>query len=225
MKQISTIVAPPNDQSPEELALRARDGSLAAFADLVRLFEGRLINFLLRRVPTAQDAEDLAQEAFVRAWTHIADYDPRWRFSTWLFTIASRLAISQQRRAALVRPAHEALVNAQRGLEPEHAGDAMITREAFDLVWQIAEQKLSRDQISALWLRYAEDCSIGEIATILRKSQVGVRVMLFRARQTISAAVAEPRDASRTSQQLPAKVAKLFAVGPAEDEQLVGEPA
>ncbi|MEE8146382.1 MAG: sigma-70 family RNA polymerase sigma factor, partial [Longimicrobiales bacterium] len=76
------------------LVSRAQTGSLSSFAELVARFEGRLFNFLLRRTRCVADAEDLAQDTFVRAWQRIRRYDPRWRFSTWLFTIAHRLAVT-----------------------------------------------------------------------------------------------------------------------------------
>ena len=76
------------------LVSRAQHGSLPCFAELVKRFEGRLFNFLVRRTVTTHDAEDLVQDAFVRAWQRIDQYDPRWQFSTWLFTIANRLAIT-----------------------------------------------------------------------------------------------------------------------------------
>ena len=84
--------------TPEELALEAQQGSVAAYSELVRVFEGRLYNFLLRRVGSAADAEDLTQEAFLRAWQRLGTYRPKWRFSTWLFTIAFRLAVDESRR-------------------------------------------------------------------------------------------------------------------------------
>lgn len=173
--------------------MRAKEGSLAAYTRLVGQFEGRLYNFLLRRVSTPSDAEDLTQEALIRAWTHIASYDTRWRFSTWLFTIASRLAISKQRHDSLHRPAREAIARTRSPFEQRDIGAEVDRREQFEELWTVAEETLTRPQLTALWLRYAEDCSIGEIATILRKSQVGVRVMLFRTRQSLLARMNKTR--------------------------------
>ena len=63
--------------TPEQLAIRAQRGSLEAFGRLVALFEGRLFNFLLRRVGSRVDAEDLTQETFLRAWRRIRSYRSR----------------------------------------------------------------------------------------------------------------------------------------------------
>jgi DNA-directed RNA polymerase specialized sigma24 family protein len=78
----------------------------------------------------------------------------------------------------------------------EEEGDQRLsTREQFDRLWLVAEAKLNHEQRTALWLRYAEGLSVGEIATILGRSQVGVRVLLFRVRQTLIAHLAPEADA------------------------------
>lgn len=183
--------------TPEELATRAQRGSLACYGELVTRFEGRLYNFLLRRTGSASEAEELAQEALVRAWERIASYDRRWRFSTWLFTIASRMAVSRHReltrgrsRAIAAMEARETYV--AQGNE-QHPGASTEMKDEFAHVWRLAEATLNAEQLTGLWLRYAEDMSISDIATVLRRTQVGVRVMLFRARQSVLAAVQEQR--------------------------------
>lgn len=181
-------VSPSNEiatWTPEQLAVRAADGCLASFGELVNQFQGRLYNFLLRRVSSASEAEDLTQESFVRAWERIKSYDPQWRFSTWLFTIGSRLAVSRHRSVSRAKPHIQRWADERRAFHEEDADHRLSTREQFDRLWLVAEQKLSHEQRTALWLRYAEGLSIGEIATILARSQVGVRVMLFRVRQTL----------------------------------------
>ena len=91
--------------SDEELAVRARGekplGRTASFEELVRRLEGPLFGFLVVRVGNAAEAEELCQEAFLRAWTKIELYNERWRFSTWLFTVAKRIAVSRARTRKL----------------------------------------------------------------------------------------------------------------------------
>jgi|SRR5262245_4872450 len=203
---------PLSELTAEELAVRCQRGSLGCYSELVGRFEGRLFNFLLRRTASRQDAEDLAQEAFVRAWERIATYNPAWRFSTWLFTIASRLAISRHRRNRRQRPT-DSFDRADTGApDPARvAGD----RELGSILWELAETKLNQDQRTALWLRYAEDLSIGEIATVMRKSHVGVRVCLFRARQSLAEAAARRsrRAAAAPPQPAPAPAGAAEIVG------------
>jgi RNA polymerase sigma-70 factor, ECF subfamily len=179
-------------RSPEHLALRAAEGSLEAYGELVRRFELRLFNFLLRRTGSRADAEDLTQEAFIRAWERIHRYEPKWRFSTWLFTIAARLAVSHHRkRRPTLRWVEED--DSQSPLSVDREDD----RNAGARLWSIAGRVLTPEQHTALWLRYAEDMGIDEIAAVLKKSQVGVRVMLFRARQVLAEQMEREQEASK----------------------------
>ena len=90
--------------SAEELAVRARDGSRVSFDELVVRYRPRLVAFLARRLADAADAEDVAQETFVRVYDHLDRYDPARPFSTWLFAIgknvAANHAIARTRRDA-----------------------------------------------------------------------------------------------------------------------------
>ncbi len=180
------IQVPLSERTAEELAVLAARDNVAAFAELVVRFEARLFNFLLRRVTLRADAEDLTQEAFVRAWERIEFYDPTWRFSTWLFTIASRLAVSKHRRD---RPAmHIESAEQVFGKNTDDGSDPELNVRRGGVLWDLASEILKPEQHTALWLRYAEDMGVTEIARVLRKSQVGVRVCLFRARQTLAKA-------------------------------------
>ena len=85
-------------RSEEDLARDARAGSLASFDELARRVQGPLVAFLGRRFPSRRDAEDVAQEALVRAWRALPSYRDGMRVRTWLLTIAYRLAVSRGRR-------------------------------------------------------------------------------------------------------------------------------
>ncbi len=149
---------------------------------LVERFAPRLFAFLLRRVGSREDAEDLTQETFVRAWRRLETYKPHLRFSTWLFTIAVRLAAAHYRRR---RPSGALDPDSSDGRARavhEHAAE----QEHRAGLWRVAEETLSPDQFSAVWLRYVEDAAVEDIARILGKSRVGVRVTLFRAREKLA---------------------------------------
>jgi RNA polymerase sigma-70 factor (ECF subfamily) len=99
----------------EELVARASAGSRAAFEELVARYTPRLFFFLRRKSGSDDvDVEDLIQETFVRAFRNIDRYDTRWKFSTWLYTMAVRIAISRYRsqKTKLV------------GLDPKNPEDA-----------------------------------------------------------------------------------------------------
>lgn len=167
----------------EDLALRAQEGSAAAFALLVDRFETRLHSFLLRRVRNHADAEDLTQETFVRAWRSIRRYRPAWRFSTWLYTIASRASVNHMRRAQVrARARGEDIATAREPAPPSHGAERA---EARAEVWRVAEESLTEAQFMAMWLRYVEDLPMRDIGRVLGKSTVGVRALLFRARSAL----------------------------------------
>jgi len=164
-----------HEPSSEELARRAQRGCRASFAELVRRYAPRLQAFLCQRTSDYHDAEDLVQETFVKAYQNIERYRPSYKFSTWLFTIATRLAVSHGRkmraRLRLIRPAR----HRSRWAEP--AGP----RERHEDLWLLA-RRLTENQYRVLWLKYGQEMSIKEIAQIMHRSQVSVKVLLYRAR-------------------------------------------
>ena len=89
---------PLTDERLVELAL---DGDEEAFGLLVRRYQRRLTAFLSQLVGDLELARELSQEAFVRAWSALSRFDPKYRFSTWLFRIAHNLGIDQLRRRRL----------------------------------------------------------------------------------------------------------------------------
>jgi RNA polymerase sigma-70 factor (ECF subfamily) len=193
--------------SPEELAVRAQEGSVEAFSALVELFQDRLYNFLLRRAGPPE-AEDLAQETFIRAWQRIGLYRPKWRFSTWLFTIATRLAAGRARRASS-GPSLSLETCAEPALREHAEGPSEDARR----IWALVDEVLKPEQRTAVWLRYAEDLSMQEISRVMGKSEVGIRVMLHRAR----AVLAERWEAEHPqSQPAPALAARALAAGAAK---------
>jgi RNA polymerase sigma-70 factor, ECF subfamily len=195
------------EHSPEELAVRAQGGDeagIAAFSELVERFSGRLHSFLLRRLPPA-DAEDLTQEAFIRAWQRIGTYNPRYRFSTWLFTIATRLAISHGRvdRRGREREFDSAGNSSQAGIDSTRRdsrrdpGASASQREERLRIWETVAEILGDEQHTAIWLRYVEEMSIAEIARVMGRTPVGVRVMLFRARNLLAQRMERTEDGVR----------------------------
>ncbi len=163
---------------------------MRAFEELVARFEGPLFHFLHLRTRDAAAAEELAQDAFLRAWQRLERYDPRWRFSTWLFTLAKRLSASRARsrtRDETREPAVEPAIEADPAALAE-------TRELRQDLWSLAARVLRVEEHSALWLRYGEDRSVEEIARILGRPRVSVRVLLFRARERLARHLPAPEN-------------------------------
>ncbi|MBK7643570.1 MAG: sigma-70 family RNA polymerase sigma factor [Planctomycetes bacterium] len=144
---------------------------------LVERHQKGLYNFLLQRVRSSEEAEDLTQESFVRAWRRLATYRDQWRFSTWLYAVARSAAADRARtRRELTQSEH-----AEPSYHADPAGE-LGAREEGENLWRLAAAVLSEEQRSALWLFYAEERSAAEIGRVLGKSAIAVRVMLFRAR-------------------------------------------
>ncbi len=87
--------------SDERLVELALDGDEDAYGALVRRYQRRLTAFLGQLVGDIELARELSQEAFIRAWSALERFDPRYRFSTWLFRIAHNLGIDHLRRRRL----------------------------------------------------------------------------------------------------------------------------
>ncbi|HEY4240497.1 MAG TPA: RNA polymerase sigma factor [Kofleriaceae bacterium] len=162
----------------EELAAAARSGDRAAFDELVVRLRPQLVAFLARRV-AASDAEDVAQETFLRAFDRLDSYDPGRPFGTWLFAIGKNVAANHA-VARTRREAREAAVAPVSEAAPEAA-----SRDAADELWARAARVLKPEPYRALYLSYAEGKTIAAIATTLGRSQISVKVMLFRARRRL----------------------------------------
>ena len=181
--------------SDEQLAARAARGSLEAFEELVARHERSVFNFLLRRGLRGGDVEDAVQESFLRAWRSVAQFRGRSRFKTWLLAVAVREAAKIERR----RPRFVRLTS-EKGEEGEPAsraeGPARIVqrRDEGAALWELVERELSREQSSALWLRYGEGLSAREVGRVLGRSTVGARVFLHRARRQLAAHLGETRE-------------------------------
>ena len=162
--------------SAEELAVRAREGSRVSFDELVVRYRPRLVAFLARRLADAAEAEDVAQETFVRVHANLDRYDPTRPFSTWLFAIGKNVAANHA-VARTRRDAH-ALNTGPGDVASEDVG------EPSDL-WQRAAAVLPPDTYRMLWLRYAQGLTVREIAAEMGRSSVAIKVMLFRARRRL----------------------------------------
>jgi RNA polymerase sigma-70 factor (ECF subfamily) len=169
-------------ESDEDLANRVKSGSKAAFEELINRYGSRLYHFLHGKMKNSQDVEDLVQETFLKAFKNIMRFDNRYKFSTWLYTIAHRLAISHLRKN---RPAEAPVEAIESDLNPQ---DQWMHEEERSRLWYWA-RKLPQAQYRALWLRYIEEMSVREIGQVMKRSQIYIRVLLHRARLRLSQTV------------------------------------
>jgi len=175
---------PLDGKTDEELAREARTGSRRSFEELASRYKRRLFVYVRSRVGSDEDAEDLVQETFLKLYRNMSAYDPAYRFSTWLYTSAGRLAIDAYRKGAAAR-AHLSETRVEDAPDPaakaERAAGGSGTTGAWD-----AARALGGDRFRVLWLRYGEDLSVAEIAAVMGRSQVAVRVLLHRARTRLA---------------------------------------
>lgn len=164
--------------SDEELASKVAIGSTSYFEELITRYSSRLYYFLRYRFKTDQDIEDLIQETFLKAFRNIDRFNAEHKFSTWLYTIAIRLAISR------FRSEKKRSVSLDPSPSPPDPQDIVIQKEASRNIWNLAST-LRETQYEALWLYYGEDIQIKEMAKILNKKPITVRVLLHRARQNL----------------------------------------
>jgi len=169
------------EKTDDELAREARDGSLRSFEELARRYKRRLFVYLRPRLGSDEDAEDMVQDTFLKLYRNIGNYDPAYRFSTWLYTSANRLAIDSFRKNAAVRD--KLIAEADRELrDPASAAEAGSGGSGL---WDTA-QALGETRFRVLWLRYGEDMTIEEIAAVLGRTRLAVRVLLHRARTSLA---------------------------------------
>jgi RNA polymerase sigma-70 factor (ECF subfamily) len=163
--------------------LRRRDPSLIDY--LIQQYQYRLFRYLLMLTGSREEAEDLFQETWIRVLEKGHQYQPRWKFETWLFTIARHLAIDFMRRRqpqsldALLQPA-----GAGRPLELEDTASS----SAFDQTFQGEEaasvatalRHLPPSYREVLTLRFHEDMELEEIARVIESPLSTVKSRLYR---------------------------------------------
>lgn len=188
---MTTDVTTLDVRSDEQLAVAAQGGCRASFELIVMRMHGPLLAYLRRLTASREDAEDVVQETFVRAYRKLDRYRPDWRLSTWLFTIGRRLWINHRQQSQRVRRTGEAAAEIARLAASSGSGRsvdaaaAMIVAEERQQLWQIAAAVLSEPQYTALWLFYVEGLPVAEIARVLRRSSASVKAVMFRARRRL----------------------------------------
>ena len=119
------------------------------------------------------------QDTLISAYRYLHSYDPRWQFSTWIYRIAIR-------NAATTPP--PALEGAEAVSDDDPLLQCVADNER-DNLWVVAKQVLSPDAHTALWLHYAEDMPVKDVAVALQRSVSWVKVNLFRSRRQLAAAM------------------------------------
>lgn len=182
-------------QEDVTLVRRTLAGDQSAFASLVNKYKDPVFNVAYRMLGNASEAEDAAQETFVRAYTQLHTYKDSHRFSTWLLAIASHLAIDQLRRRRFLAlplenvPFLEWIADAGAG--PEESALAVEASDEMQRVLSVLPAKYR----AVLVLRYWHDLSYEEIAEVLHLTPALVKARLHRARELVARAMKAQGDA------------------------------
>lgn len=165
----------------------AMEGDQDAFAELVYTYQDAVYNLCYRLLSERTEAEDAAQEAFLRAYLNLQRYDPSRSFKTWVLTIASNHCIDRLRRRRLkwLSIEDEALPPLSLTSDEPEPEDASIMKEQSAALQAILD-KLSPEYRAAVVLRYWYDYSYTEIADILDTTESAIKSRLFRARQILA---------------------------------------
>jgi len=178
-----------------QLMVRVKEGDGASFAVLLEKHRGPVIHFLYRMVQNQAVAEELAQEVFLRVYRSRATYEPTAKFTTWLFRIATHLALNSLRDGRNER--------LQESLDSESGEPA--ARQLFDrrpsaeavLVNQVRREEirqavadLPEKQRAAVLMHKYQEMEYSQIAKVLNCSESAVKSLLFRAYETLRARLA-----------------------------------
>ncbi len=172
----------PIDEDAQLMCLVAK-GDEAALAQLIRKWQGPLINFFYRSFGSVEQAEDLAQQVFVRLYRAAGTYQPVARFSTYLFHIARRLLINEFRRRQ--RKPIEFMDPMELRAVDSGAGSDQQRMFELEEAFQQALVQLSEDQKTAILLLKQQELSYEEIAAIMEQSISAVKTHIFRGRQKL----------------------------------------
>jgi RNA polymerase sigma-70 factor (ECF subfamily) len=178
------------------LMLEFKSGKAEAFNRLVDKYSKPIINYIFRFTGSSEDAQDLAQDLFIRVYNSAKNYTPSAKFTTWLYRMANNISIDYIRKKKF-RGSHASLdehLECEAGemkvpvadgkIRP--ADEVMESEEAGENV-RAALQSLPDKQRSAIIMKIYEERPYAEIAQILGTSAASVESLLFRARQALKA--------------------------------------
>jgi len=174
-----------------ELVRESLQGKEKAFGELVDRYRARIFSFILRMVKNHEEANDVAQEVFVKLYRSLDTYDPSRNFSSWLFKIAQNMAIDHLRKqrtdiVSLDEPmetetSEYRIQVASSNLSPDRELEGLEVGEALE----VAIEELEPSYRSAILLRHVEGRSYDEIADILELPLGTVKTYIFRARRML----------------------------------------
>lgn len=191
----------PSEFADQELVAQALEGRERAFRELLERYERPVFSLVFRMVRDRATAEDLAQEAFVRAFQALGTYDPTRKFSSWLFKVANNLTIDHLRKRKLETisihgspHAHSPEAEMRSRVTLESPGeDPVQFTENRELGGQIEEAigRLRPEYRTAILLRHVEGYGYDEIAEIMEVPLGTAKTYIHRGRSELKESLAE----------------------------------
>ena len=168
-----------NSVTDKELVLNTINGSGLGFEQIIKRYSPKLYLFIFNRTGNREDTEDIVQETFLKVYKNLSGYDPKWKFSTWIYTIAARTVASHFRYMDVRN--RKPMIEIAIPPTPEEE----LLKDDINNIWTAA-RKLDRIKFELLWLRYREGMTLKEIGKIAGKSPVNTRVILHRAKSELA---------------------------------------
>jgi|ERR1700690_142349 RNA polymerase sigma-70 factor (ECF subfamily) len=174
-----------------QLMLDVKAGDESSFDLLLQKYRSPLVNFLYRMVRDTATAEDLAQEVFLRVYRARKQYSPSAKFTTWLFRIATNLALNSvrdnrhhQMDVSLDVPADEDQAPTELPAREMRIDEYMVERDRSEFIRKTITALPEKQRVAVLLHKY-EEMDYGEIAKILDCSESALKSLLFRAYENL----------------------------------------
>jgi RNA polymerase sigma-70 factor (ECF subfamily) len=167
-----------------QLVARAKGGHEDALRELIDLHKDRLFAFIWRMTRNHHDAEEICQDAFLKAFASLDSFSTEYRFSTWLFTIGYRVCLNRMRRKRVLTGEVEFESLPEGAVEESPAAESEDVARLKSSVWS-AVDRLSPPQRAAVLLFYRHAMGCSEIARVLELPVATVKSHLHRARHRL----------------------------------------
>lgn len=178
-------------RSDVQLMLDVKSGDEESFGILLQKYRSPMVNFLYRMVRDAATAEDLAQEVFLRVYRARKQYSPSAKFTTWLFRIATNLALNsvrdnrhRQMDVSIDAPIEEDEAPMELPAREMRIDEYMAERDRMAFIRNAISALPEKQRVAVLLHKY-EEMDYGEIARILDCSESALKSLLFRAYETL----------------------------------------
>jgi RNA polymerase sigma-70 factor (ECF subfamily) len=176
---------PDRTQEQEWIGL-AVQGDDDAFARLVEAYQAPVYNLCYRMLGDGAEAEDAAQESFLKAYQGINSYDTKRSFTTWLLSIASHHCIDRLRKRRILTMSFEDLLPSQEKPDSKPGPEAVVARSETEASIRVLLDQLADKDRAAIILRYWYEMSYEEISQTLSLTVSAVKSRLHRARREIA---------------------------------------